>query len=52
MNEIGYEGYFTFELCHPVLNDRHEYGNLEYVDDQVKLAAEYMRNIIRANETL
>lgn len=47
MREIGYEGYFTFELCHPVLNDAHQYEGLDYVDQQVKLAGEYMKNIIR-----
>jgi sugar phosphate isomerase/epimerase len=52
MNEIGYHGYFTFELCHPVLRDNHEYGKLEYVDEQVKLAAEYMRKIISSNDRL
>ncbi|MBS0000946.1 MAG: sugar phosphate isomerase/epimerase [Cyclobacteriaceae bacterium] len=52
MNEIGYEGYFTFELCHPVLNDNHEYGKLDYVDEQVKLAAEFLKNIIKRNESL
>ncbi len=45
MNEIGYNGYFTFELCHPVLNEDHTRGGLEYVHNQVKLAREYMGNI-------
>jgi sugar phosphate isomerase/epimerase len=38
MNEIGYNGYFTFELCHPVLNDDHSCAGIEYVHDQVQLA--------------
>jgi sugar phosphate isomerase/epimerase len=46
MNEIGYNGYFTFELCHPVLNDDHTAGGIELVDKNVKLAQEYMRKII------
>ncbi|HPA87087.1 MAG TPA: sugar phosphate isomerase/epimerase family protein [Bacteroidales bacterium] len=45
MNEIGYNGYFTFELCHPVLNDDHTRAGLEYVHEQVKLAREYMSRI-------
>jgi len=45
MNEIGYNGYFTFELCHPVLNDDHTRGGIEYVDEQVKLAREFMAKI-------
>jgi hypothetical protein len=43
MKNIGYEGYFTYELCHAVLNDKHEPAGLEYVHEQVKLAQEYMR---------
>jgi sugar phosphate isomerase/epimerase len=46
MNEIGYKGYFTFELCHPVLNEDHTRGGIEYVNNQVQLAREYMSNII------
>jgi sugar phosphate isomerase/epimerase len=46
MNEIGYNGYFTFELCHQVLNDDHTGAGIEYVHNQVKLAREYMGNII------
>jgi len=47
MNEIGYNGYFTFELCHPVLNEDHTRAGLEYVHEQVRLAREYMSNIIK-----
>ncbi len=47
MNEIGYKGYFTFELCHPVLNDDHTRGGLEYVDNQVSLAREFMAEILK-----
>jgi sugar phosphate isomerase/epimerase len=46
MNEIGYQGYFTFELCHPVLNDDHTRGGIEYVHNQVSLAREFMANVI------
>jgi sugar phosphate isomerase/epimerase len=46
MNEIGYNGYFTFELCHPVLNEDHSRGGIDYVHNQAKLAREYMANII------
>lgn len=45
MNEIGYNGYFTFELCHQVLNEDHTVGGIDYVHNQVKLAREYMGNI-------
>ena len=42
MREIRYDGYFGYELCHPVLNDAHEPQGFEYVDEQVGLAREYM----------
>jgi len=46
MNEIGYNGYFTFELCHPVLNEDHTRGDIQYVDNQVKLAREFFAKIL------
>jgi sugar phosphate isomerase/epimerase len=46
MNEIGYNGYFTFELCHPVLNADHTRGDINYVDNQVRFAREFMGKII------
>jgi sugar phosphate isomerase/epimerase len=46
MHEIGYNGYFTFELCHPVLNADHTRGKIEYVHEQVKLAREFMGKIL------
>jgi sugar phosphate isomerase/epimerase len=46
MNEIGYNGYFTYELCHPVLNADHTRAGIEFVHEQVKLAREYMAKIL------
>jgi sugar phosphate isomerase/epimerase len=46
MNEINYNGYFTFELCHSVLNEDHTNAGIEVVHEQVKLAREYMWNIV------
>lgn len=46
MNEIGYNGWFTFELCHPVLNKDHTRGDINYVDNQVKLARKFLGDII------
>jgi sugar phosphate isomerase/epimerase len=46
MNEIGFNGYFTFELCHPLLNKDHSVAGIEFVHDQVALAREYLSNII------
>ncbi len=46
MNEIGYNGYFTFELCHQLLNKDHSVAGIEFVHNQVALAREYLSNII------
>ena len=43
MREIGYDGYFTYELCHPFLNDRHQLRGLGDVDEQASLAREFQR---------
>jgi len=48
MREIGYEGYFGYELCHPVpVVDGQRVGR-DFADKNAKLAAEYLRGIIRA----
>ena len=47
MREIGYDGYFCYELCHPVLNDAHEPQGLSYVDQQVQLAHEFMSRLLQ-----
>ena len=46
MKEIDYDGYFCYELCHPVLSDTHEPLGLEYVDEQARLAQEFMSGVI------
>ena len=46
MDMIGYNGYFTFELCHPLYNENHEQEGIGFVDEQVSLAREFMSNII------
>jgi sugar phosphate isomerase/epimerase len=47
MGMIGYNGYFTFELCHPLYNKNHEPEGIDFVDEQVSLAREYLANIIK-----
>jgi len=47
MNEIGYSGYFTFELCHTLLNDDNSYCGIDFVHEQVQMAREYMAGIIK-----
>ena len=45
MREIGYDGYFCYELCHPLLKN-HEPLGLDFVDQQVKLAREFIGQFI------
>jgi len=49
MKEIGYDGYFCYELCHPVLSDAHEPLGLDYVDEQAQLAQEFLSTLIKEN---
>src|SRR5438270_1595707 len=48
MHEIGYQGYTSYELCHqlPVVNG--ETVGIEFAHKNAKLAAEFMREIIKA----
>lgn len=48
MREIGYHGYTSYELCHqlPVVNG--ETVGIEFAHKNAQLAAEFMREIIRA----
>lgn len=44
--EIGYRGYLGYELCHPLpVVDGRTVG-VEYVHENARLAAEYMRSVI------
>ena len=47
MREIGFDGYFGYELCHPVLSEAHEPMGLTYVDEQVKLAREFLGGLLK-----
>jgi sugar phosphate isomerase/epimerase len=48
MHEIGYNGYTSYELCHqlPVVNG--ETVGIEFAHKNAQLAAEFMREIIKA----
>jgi sugar phosphate isomerase/epimerase len=48
LKETGYDGYFCFEFCHPALDQRHEMQGLEYVEEQTRLAFEYLRDLLVA----
>jgi sugar phosphate isomerase/epimerase len=46
MREIGYEGYICYELCHPFVDDRHRLRGIDAVDEQVRLARDFMADIL------
>ena len=46
MQEIGYEGYLGYELCHPLPPIDGEPAGLDFADTNARLAAEYMRNLL------
>ena len=46
LKQIGYEGYLSYELCHPLPVVEGQRVGIEYVDENVKLAAEYARAIL------
>jgi sugar phosphate isomerase/epimerase len=48
MKAIGYNGYLGFELCHPLPVVNGQTVGIEFADENARLAAEYMRGLIRA----
>lgn len=50
MQEIGYEGYIGYELCHPLPRIGGEPAGIEFVNLNAQLAAEYMRGILKQAE--
>ena len=45
LKEIGYEGYINFEFCHMPFQGGQILG-YDYIDDQIRLAQKYFRNLI------
>jgi sugar phosphate isomerase/epimerase len=46
MNEIGYSGYMSYELCHPLPIVNGQTVGIEFADKNAKLAAEFMKGLI------
>ena len=46
MREIGYEGYLSYELCHPLPVVEGLTVGIEFVENNARLAAEYMRGLL------
>jgi sugar phosphate isomerase/epimerase len=49
---IGYNGYLNWEFCHCAIDENGNQGTLKYVDEQTKLAIEYMRGLVADAEKL
>lgn len=47
MRDIGYEGYISYELCHELPKEGGRTVGIEYAHNQARLAAEFMRGLIR-----
>ncbi len=47
MNEIGYRGYLSYELCHPLPVVDGQTVGVEYARDSARYAAQFMRGVIR-----
>ena len=52
MQDIGYEGYTGYELCHPLPPVNGEPVGIEFADKNAQLAAEYMRAVIASARTV
>jgi sugar phosphate isomerase/epimerase len=50
MREIGYKGYFGYELCHQLPTANGQTVGIEYAHHNAQLAAEFMRDLIRSTE--
>ena len=50
MQEIGYDGFIGYELCHPLPLINGEPAGIEFADLNAQLAAEYMRGILKQAE--
>jgi len=47
MHEIGYRGYLSYELCHPLPVVAGQTVGVEYARDSARYAAEFMRGVMR-----
>jgi sugar phosphate isomerase/epimerase len=52
MQDIGYEGYTGYELCHPLPPVNGAPVGIDFADKNAQLAAEYMRAVISATKAV
>lgn len=48
MKEIGYDGYFSYELCHPLPVVNGEKVGIDFVEKNARLACEMMKGLVQA----
>ncbi len=48
MHEIGYSGYLSYELCHPLPKENGQTVGIEFAEKNARLAAEFLRGVIAA----
>src|SRR6266498_695867 len=51
MHEIGYHGYTSYELCHPLPIVNGETVGIEFAHKNAQLAVEFMREIVRSESS-
>ena len=49
MREIGYQGYLSYELCHPLPVVEGQTVGIEFAEANAQMAAEFMRGLIQTN---
>ena len=50
MREIGYKGYFGYELCHQLPTANGQTVGIEYAHHNAQLAAEFLRDLFRSTK--
>jgi sugar phosphate isomerase/epimerase len=50
MRAIGYRGYLSYELCHPLPVVNGKTVDIEYAHQNAQLAAEFMRDLIKSED--
>lgn len=49
MQRIGYQGYLSYELCHPLPVVEGQAVGIEFAEANARMAAEYMRGLVTSS---
>jgi sugar phosphate isomerase/epimerase len=52
MREIGYSGYLSYELCHPLPQVNGQTVGIEYAEKSAQLAAEFMCGLVASSSSM